>query len=47
MDIRPLKTEADYDWALTEIAPYFDEQPPLDTPDAARFDVLRTPPFLI
>jgi HTH-type transcriptional regulator / antitoxin HigA len=40
MDIRPLKTEADYDRALVEIAPYFDQPPPLDTPGAARFDVL-------
>jgi HTH-type transcriptional regulator/antitoxin HigA len=40
MDIRPLKTEADYDWALSEIEPYVTDPPPLDTPAAARFDVL-------
>ena len=40
MDIRPLKTEADYDWALAEIVPYFDAPPRLGTPAAARFDVL-------
>jgi HTH-type transcriptional regulator / antitoxin HigA len=40
MDIRPLKTEADYDWALSEIEPYFSEPPPLGTQAAARFDVL-------
>jgi HTH-type transcriptional regulator/antitoxin HigA len=40
MDIRPLRTEADYDWALTEIDPYFTDPPALDTPAAARFDVL-------
>jgi HTH-type transcriptional regulator/antitoxin HigA len=40
MDIRPVRTEADYDWALAEIEPYFINQPPLDTPAAARFDVL-------
>jgi HTH-type transcriptional regulator / antitoxin HigA len=40
MDIRPLRTEADYDWALSEIEPYFVSPPPLGTPAAERFDVL-------
>lgn len=40
MDIRPIRTEEDYDWALTEIAPYFDDIPEKGTPDADRFDVL-------
>ena len=40
MDVRPLTTEADYDWALAEVAAYFDDQPAPGTPDAARFDVL-------
>jgi HTH-type transcriptional regulator/antitoxin HigA len=40
MDIRPLNTEADYDWALSEIATYFEHEPEPETPDAARFDVL-------
>ena len=40
MDVRPLATEADYDWALAEVAGYFDRQPTPGTPDAARFDVL-------
>lgn len=40
MDIRPLHTEADYDWALAQIAPYFAQPPAPGTPDAARFDVL-------
>ena len=40
MDIRPLRTEADYDWALAEIARYFQQPPAPDTPEAARFDVL-------
>ena len=40
MDIRPLKSEADYDWALKEIARYFDLIPKRNTPDADRFDVL-------
>lgn len=39
-NIRPIRTEADYDWALAEIAPYFDDVPALGTPEADRFDVL-------
>jgi HTH-type transcriptional regulator / antitoxin HigA len=42
MNIRPLKTEADYDWALAEIEPYFINPPPFGTPGAERFDVLAT-----
>ena len=40
MDIRPIRTEADYDWALAEIAIYFDKEPALGTPEADRFDIL-------
>ena len=40
MDIRPIKTEADYDWALQEIAVYFEHEPAEGTEAAARFDVL-------
>ena len=40
IDIRPLKTEADYDWALKEIERYFEEEPDPGTPDADRFDLL-------
>jgi HTH-type transcriptional regulator/antitoxin HigA len=40
MDIRPIKTEADYDWALAEIEKYFDHEPAPGTKAAARFDVL-------
>jgi HTH-type transcriptional regulator/antitoxin HigA len=40
MDIRPIRTQADLDWALAEIAPYFDNQPEPGTPEADRFDVL-------
>ena len=40
MDVRPLVTEADYDWALAEITAYFNDQPAPGTPEAARFDVL-------
>jgi HTH-type transcriptional regulator/antitoxin HigA len=42
MDIRPVKTEADYDWALKQIEPYFDDVPRRGSPEAARFDVLAT-----
>lgn len=40
MDIRPIKTEVDYEWALKEIARYFDREPEPGTADADRFDVL-------
>jgi HTH-type transcriptional regulator/antitoxin HigA len=40
MDIRPLRTEADYDWALAEIEAYFRREPIPGTPQADRFDVL-------
>jgi HTH-type transcriptional regulator/antitoxin HigA len=40
MDIRPLRSEADYDAALDEIARYFEDQPEPGTPEADRFDLL-------
>ena len=40
MDIRPLRSEADYDWALKEIARYFEREPRRGTAEADRFDVL-------
>jgi HTH-type transcriptional regulator / antitoxin HigA len=40
MDVRPIRTEADYDWALKEIEPYFQREPKRGTPGADRFDVL-------
>lgn len=42
MDIKPLRNEADYDWALREIEQYFAHEPRKGTKDAARFDVLAT-----
>ena len=36
------ETKTDYDWALAEIAPYFDRPPTLGTSDADRFDLLAT-----
>lgn len=40
MDVRPIRTEEDYDWALEEIARYFENVPAPGTPEADRFDVL-------
>jgi HTH-type transcriptional regulator/antitoxin HigA len=42
MDIRSIKTETDYDWALKEIAWYFEHEPAPGTQEADRFDVLAT-----
>jgi len=39
-NIRAIRTEADYDWALAEIEKYFLKEPEPDTPAAERFDVL-------
>ncbi len=40
MEIRAIRTEADYDWALAEIEPSFERQPAPGSPEADRFDVL-------
>jgi HTH-type transcriptional regulator/antitoxin HigA len=40
MNVRPLRSEADYDWALREIEKYFTHEPRRGTKEAARFDVL-------
>ena len=40
MDIRPIRTDQDYRWALAEVEPYFDNVPDEGTPEADRFDVL-------
>ena len=39
-DLRPIRNEEDYDWALAEIAFYFDKEPALGTPDSDRFLIL-------
>lgn len=39
-NIRPLKSEADYDWALAELDAYFDRLPEPGSAAADRFDVL-------
>ena len=40
MDVRALNSEADYDWALAEVARYFEAPPERGTAAADRFDVL-------
>ena len=40
MNIRPLHTESDYEWALTEVARYFEKQPVPGSADGNRFEVL-------
>src|SRR5437899_2966445 len=40
MDVRPIRTEADYDAALKEIEQYFANEPELGSPEADRFDIL-------
>lgn len=41
-NIRPIKTDADYDWAISEITKYFENEPEVGSPDGDRFDVLAT-----
>ena len=40
MDIRPIKTEQDYERALAEVSRYFVEQPEPGSPEGDRFDML-------
>ncbi len=42
MEIRPIRTEADYRAALAEVSPMFDHEPEPGTPEGDRFDVLVT-----
>ncbi len=42
MDIRPIRTDADLAWALEQIERYFDREPVEGTPEADRFEVLKT-----
>ena len=39
-NIRPIRTEADYDWALAEIEQYFRVEPTPSSAEADRFDIL-------
>jgi HTH-type transcriptional regulator/antitoxin HigA len=42
MDIRPIRSETDYQLALQAAEPYFDHEPDPDSDEGARFDVLIT-----
>jgi HTH-type transcriptional regulator / antitoxin HigA len=42
MEIRAIRNEADYDWALAEIERYFESEPRRGTADAERFDILAS-----
>lgn len=40
MEIKPIRTEADYKAALKEIEPYFDNEPVLGSEESDRFEIL-------
>ena len=40
MDVKSLHNEQDYDWAIREIARYFEAEPERGTADGDRFEVL-------
>jgi len=42
MEIRPIRSEADYQAALREVSAYFDNEPAPDTPEGERFEILLT-----
>lgn len=42
MNIRPIRTEADYKLALREVSAYFDNEPEPGTDDGDRFEILLT-----
>lgn len=42
MDVRPLRNEQDYDWAIGEVSRYFEVEPAPGTPDGDRFEVLSS-----
>ncbi len=42
MDIRPIRTEDDYQAALREVSAYFDNEPELGTEEGDRFEILMT-----
>ena len=42
MDIRPIRTKADYKATLREVSAYFDNEPEPRTPEGDRFEVLLT-----
>lgn len=42
MDIRPIRTDADYRATLREVSAFFDHEPEPGTPEGDRFDILLT-----
>lgn len=42
MNIRPIRSEADYQLALRDVAAYFENEPEPGTDDGDRFDILLT-----
>lgn len=40
MDIKQIRTEVEYRWALAEIEQYFDREPRQGSPEADRFELL-------
>lgn len=40
MDVRPIRTEADYDWALEQVSRYFAHPPVKGSAEGDRFEVL-------
>jgi len=40
MDVKPLRSERDYDWAIREVSRYFASEPKPGSPDGDRFEVL-------
>lgn len=41
-NIRPIRNDADLEWAINEVARYFEQEPEPGSADAERFDVLST-----
>jgi HTH-type transcriptional regulator/antitoxin HigA len=42
MNVKPLRNERDYDWAIGEVARYFEAEPAPGSADGDRFEVLST-----
>ena len=40
MELKPIRTEQEYEAALRAVSPYFDQEPAPGTPAADRFEIL-------
>ena len=40
MDVRALHNQADYEWAISEVTRYFENEPKLGSEDGDRFEIL-------